>query len=94
MDQSGVLWIGAIVAVLVFVDLLFVELRRVLREAKRILTRLEGYADLPIFALLAASERDVERIVAAIDAVAPLVERGQTAVAVLRRYLPKGSSPG
>jgi hypothetical protein len=94
MDQPGVLWIGVVVAVLVFLDLLFVELRRVYREAKRIFTRLEAYAELPILSLLAASEHDVERITGAIDAVTPLVERGQVAVAVLRRYMPKGSSPG
>jgi hypothetical protein len=94
MDRSGVLWIGVVVAVLVFLDLLFVELRRVLREAKRIVTRLEAYVELPIFMSMAASERDVERIVGAIDAFEPLVERGQAAIGVLRRYLPKGSSPG
>jgi len=94
MDQPGVVWVGAVVAVLVFLDLLFVELRRVFREAKRIVTRLQAYAELPIFSLLAASEHDLERITGAIDAVTPLVERGQAAVAVLRRYIPKGSSPG
>jgi hypothetical protein len=94
MDQSSVVGVGAVVAVLVFLDLLFVELRRVFRQAKRIFTRLEAYASLPILSLLAASEYDVERIADAIDAVAPLVERGQGAVAVLRRYIPKGSSPG
>ncbi len=88
------LWIATAVAALVFLDLLFVELRRSLREAKRIVTRIDAYATLPIFSLCAASERDVARIVSAVDAVAPLVERGQAAFAVLRRYLPKGSSPG
>ncbi len=51
------LWIGTIVAVLVFLDLLFVELRRVFREGKRIVRRLGGYTELPIFSLLAASAR-------------------------------------
>ena len=88
------LWIGTIVAVLVFLDLLFVELRRALREAKRLVTRLAGYADLPLFAQLAASGGDVERIVRAIDSVAPQLERAQAAIAMMRRYLPKGSSPG
>ena len=87
-------WIGAVVAVLVFLDLLFVELRRVLREGTRIARRLAGYADLPIFSLLAASGDDAERIGRAIEALTPLLERAQSALAVLRRYIPKGSSPG
>lgn len=87
-------WIGAIVVALVFLDLLFVELRRIFREAKRIVTRLEAYGDLPIFAALATAERDAERIAAAFEALGPLQERWQLALGELRRYLPKGSSPG
>ena len=94
MDSNGMVRIGEIVAVLVFLDLLFVELRRAFREGKRIVRRLEGYGELPIFSLLAASERDVDRIVHAIDAVAPLIDRAQDALGVLRAYIPKGSSPG
>jgi hypothetical protein len=88
------LWIGIIVAVLVFLDLLFGELRRAFREAKRIMNRLEGYTELPIFSMLATSERDVDRILAALDALTPLLERARRAVAVMRAYIPKGSSPG
>jgi hypothetical protein len=94
MDRSGLFWIGLIVVVLVFLDLLFVELRRIFREAKRIVTRLAAYADLPLFAELAASEYYVGRIVRAIEAIVQLIERAQTALAVLRSYIPKGSSPG
>jgi len=88
------LWIGVILAVLVFLDLLFVELRRAVREAKRIVNRLEAYAELPIVSMLAASERDVDRIVGAIDELTALVERARGAIGVLRGYIPKGSSPG
>lgn len=94
MEGSGLLWIGTIVAVLIFFDLLLVELRRIWREGKRIVARIEGYAELPIFAQLEASERDAERITAALDALGPLVTRGQTALATVRGYSPKGSSPG
>lgn len=93
MPGSNVVWIGAIVAALVFLDLLFVELRRIVREAKRLSTRLAAYAELPIFSLVASGERDVERIAAAADAIEPLIERANAALATLRRYLPKGSSP-
>jgi hypothetical protein len=94
MDGSGIVWVGAIVAVLVFLDLLFVELRRAFREGKRIVRRLEAYGELPILSLVATSERDVERIVRAIDEVPPLIERARRAVAIVRGYIPKGSSPG
>jgi hypothetical protein len=93
MDRPDLIWIGAIVAALVFLDLLLVELRRILREGKRIATRLSAYADLPIFQQLAQSERDVERIVNALDALPPLAARAQAALAVLPFYKPKGSSP-
>ena len=52
------LWIGAIVAALVFLDLLFVELRRAFREGKRIVRRLEGYGELPVLSLFATGARD------------------------------------
>ncbi len=95
MDPSALVRIGSIVAVLIFLDLLFVELRRIFREGKRIVVRLVGYADLPIFDLLATSSHDIDRIVNAIDALASLANRAQIALESLRRvYRPKGSSPG
>jgi hypothetical protein len=95
MDPSNLAWIGSIVAVLIFLDLLFVELRRIFREGKRLLTRVAAYADLPIFTLIAASEVDIDRIVRAVDALASLAGRTQIALESLRRcYKPKGSSPG
>ena len=93
MDPSTLFWIGAAVAALVFLDLLFVEVRRAVREGRRVMQRLEGYAELPIVSMLATSEGDVERIVRAVDAIAPLLERGARAVALLRSYLPNGTSP-
>jgi putative copper export protein len=94
MDASSMLWVGGIVAVLVFLDLLFVELRRAFREGKRVMRRLAAYGELPILSLLATSEHDVERIIRALDAVQPLIERAERAIGVVRRYIPKGSSPG
>jgi hypothetical protein len=94
VEGSGLVWIGIVVAVLIFLDLLFVEVRRIWREGMRIVRRIEGYAELPIFAQLEASERDAERIANALDALGPLVARGQAALATVRSYSPKGSSPG
>jgi hypothetical protein len=98
MDPSGLVWIGSIVAVLIFLDLLFVELRRIFREGKRLAVRLAAYAELPILDLIAASENDLERIAGAIDALASLLARTNAALESLRGvykvYRPKGSSPG
>jgi hypothetical protein len=95
VDPSGLVWIGSIVAVLIFLDLLFVELRRIFREAKRLVLRVAAYAELPIFDLIATSQRDIERIVIAIDALASLFARMSAALESLRTcYRPKGSSPG
>jgi hypothetical protein len=95
MDPSGLVWIGTIVAVLIFLDLLFVELRRIFREGKRLALRLAAYPELPILDLIASSEHDIERIVRAIDALASLFARMNAALESLRScYRPKGSSPG
>ena len=94
MDRTAVAWVGVAVAALVFADLLFVEIRRIVRELKRIDKRLKGYSELPILSLAAAASSDVDRITAAADEVAVLIARGQLAIAQLRSYFPKGSSPG
>lgn len=94
MDRTAVAWVGVAVAALVFADLLFVEVRRIVRELKRIDTRLKGYSELPILSLAATAEMDVARITAAADQMPLLIARGQLAIAQLRSYLPKGSSPG
>ena len=93
MDRSVLIWIGAIAAALIFLDLLVNELRKIFRQGKRIASRLAAYADLPVFALIDKSDRDVERIVNALDALPPLFARAQAALDVLRFYKPKGSSP-
>ena len=93
MDRSALAWVGLAVAALVFLDLLFVELRRVVREAKRIGTRLQAYTELPVLSMIAMAGSDVERISAAAEQVPALIERARRAIGVLRSYLPKGSSP-
>jgi hypothetical protein len=104
MDASMVVKVAVAVAVLIFLDALFVELRSAAREAKRLVSRLGAYAELPIFSLLATSEHDGERLNVALEAIPPLLERAACALAVVRSlgrerpapalaYLPKGTFP-
>jgi hypothetical protein len=97
--------VAAAIAAVVFLDALFVEIRRALREGRRLMRRLQGYAELPLFSLLATAEADSERMLLALDAVPALVERAQQAwlvVVTLGRvrplpapgnYSPNGSFP-
>jgi hypothetical protein len=104
MDRPGIIWIAVAVAAIVFLDLLFVEVRRAVREAKRIVSRVRAYTELPLFSLIAASEYDVERLTTALETLPELIERARRALVVIRSpfvrrtpatdYLPKGSSPG
>ena len=85
MDQDLIVRIGVGVVAFVFADLLFVEIRRAVREAKRAVRRVSAYGDLPIFSLLASADRDVERMLTALAQLPPLVERAEAALAAIRR---------
>jgi hypothetical protein len=86
MDTEMVLKVALGVAAVIFADALFVELRACAREAKRLITRLGAYGDLPIVSLLATTEHDVERLNVALEALPPLLERGSCALTVLRTF--------
>ncbi len=90
MNQSAIGWIALAIAVFVYLDLLFVELRRIVREGKRIVTRLIAYADLPVIAQAERAGDDAERLASALDAVGPLLDRGRLALATIRR--PQGAA--
>jgi len=84
VDQSAIGWIALAIAVFVYLDLLFVELRRIYREGTRIVSRLIAYADLPVVRQAARTGDDVERLTLALEAVGPLIERGRGAIEVIR----------
>ena len=103
MDSGTAGWIAIAIAVLVYIDLLVVELRRAIREGKRIANRLAAYGQLPIFSLIAASEHDAERLSSAFEQVPVLLERAQIALETIRhprsarvsrRRVAPNSSPG
>jgi hypothetical protein len=84
VDHSLIGWIALGVAVFVYLDLLFVELRRTYREGKRIVTRLIAYGDLPVVRRAAQAGDDVERLTNALEGVSPLLERGRAALTRIR----------
>jgi hypothetical protein len=103
MDRGAIGWIAAAIVGLVFLDLVFVELRRAVREGTRIVRRLGSYGDLPIVSLLPGAADDAERLARALDAVPLLLARAEAALAVIRNpfgapapargsYSPNGSS--
>ncbi len=94
MDRSALVWVGAAVVLLIFLDVLFIETRRIVREGMRIFKRVQGYGDLPIFSMLATAGDDMDRLARASEELPALIGRGQLAVETLRSYLPKGTSPG
>jgi hypothetical protein len=83
VDQNTVFWIGGIVAVFVFLDILIVEIRRCVREGRRIARGLAGYAELPIFSLLASTPAELTRLEASLTEIAALLVRARAALAAL-----------
>ncbi len=94
MDRGAIGWIAVAILVLVFLDLLFVELRRAVREGLRIVKRVSAYADLPLFSLLYGAGEDAERLARALDAVPPLLARAEAALEVIRHPFAPRPAPG
>jgi hypothetical protein len=85
VSANAIVWWAALVAVVVVLALAGMQVARALRELKRIKTRVAGYAELPVFTALTRAEGDAQRLAGAIENVAPLIERAQAALAVIRR---------
>ena len=92
MNASAIGWIALAIVAVVFLDILFVEVRRSVREAMRIVKRVGAYGDLPVLAQAARTGDDVERISAALEMVPSLLERGRVAVTTIR--YPRGRVAG
>jgi hypothetical protein len=90
MNQSSIGWIALAIAVFVYLDLLFVELRRIGREGKRIVMRVIAYGDLPVIAQAERAGDDVDRIARALDAAPLLIDRARLALATIRN--PRGAA--
>ncbi|MEA2719687.1 MAG: hypothetical protein QOJ39_1551 [Candidatus Eremiobacteraeota bacterium] len=81
----ALLWWVILIAFVVVLAFAGAQAARALRELNRFNTRLEELADLPLAKALPRAARDVQRIEAAIEQLAPLLERAKAAVAVIKR---------
>lgn len=82
--RALVVWL-TVAALAVLLVLIVLQLLRVLREVKRLLGRLEAFAELPLLAALDKAERDVRRLEAALAAIEPLLARVLVALAIIRK---------
>ena len=65
--------------------LTIVQLVRAFREVKRLASRVDAFADLPVVKALDRAEADGRRIEAAADQLPVLIARAKIAVATIRR---------
>jgi type III secretory pathway component EscU len=85
VSPDRIVWWVTIVALLVILALAGMRLARALRELKRITTRVDAYADLPLLKALERTERRRAALEPALAQIAPLVARAVVAVAVIRK---------
>ena len=85
MSAHAIVWWATLVALVIVLALAGAQAARALREFKRVQTRLAAFGELPVMKALANAEADMARIEGASGAVAPLVDRVQAALAVIRK---------
>jgi hypothetical protein len=85
MSANAIVWWATLVAVVAVIALAGAQAARALRELNRCKARVAGYGELPVVKALENVEVDVQRIESAVSGVAPLVERAEAAIAVIRR---------
>ena len=85
MSPDRVVWWVTIVALLVILALAGMQLARALRELKRVTTRIDEFADLPVLKAVERTERRVAALEPAFAQVPLLVSRATVAVATIRK---------
>ena len=85
MSAQAIVWWVTFIALIAVLALAGAQAARALRELKRVKARVAAFNDLPVMKALAAVEADVQRIEGAAGSVAPLLDRVQTALAVIRK---------
>ncbi|MEA2787162.1 MAG: hypothetical protein QOF71_3266 [Candidatus Eremiobacteraeota bacterium] len=85
MSAQAIVWWATVIALVAVLALAGVQAARALRELNRVKTRVAAFNDLPVMKALGNVEADVQRIEGAAGTVAPLLDRVQTALAVIRK---------
>jgi hypothetical protein len=85
VSANAIVWWVSLVALIVVLALAGMQAARAQRELARLKTRIAAYEDLPVMTALTNVEADIQRLEGAAGHVAPLVERAQAAMAVIRR---------
>ena len=85
MSAGAIVWLIAFVALLVVLALAGAQASRALRELKRLQRRVEAFGDLEVVRAAERSTRSASRLQASAEAITPLVERAEAALAVIRQ---------
>jgi hypothetical protein len=85
VSANAIVWWVTLIALVVVLALAGAQVARALRELNRIKGRIAAYAELPLFKALERAEADSQRLERALASVAPLLERAQAALEVIRR---------
>ena len=85
MSADRIVWWVTVVALLVILALAGIQLARALREVKRLTTRLDELADLPVLKALERTERRVAALEPRFAELPPLVGRATAALATIRK---------
>jgi hypothetical protein len=85
VSANAIVWWASLVALIVVLALAGAQAARALRDLKRIKERTAAYADLPVLKALAGAESNGQRLADIAESVAPLIERAQAALLMIRR---------
>ena len=85
MSPYALIWWATLIAAAIVLVLTAAQALRAWREIERIGDRVAAYADLPVVAALERAAVDGRRIDTAIAELPALLERGQAAIAVIRK---------
>jgi hypothetical protein len=85
VSPYALIWWATLIALAIVLVLAVAQALRAWREIERLGDRVAAYADLPVVAALERAAVDGRRIDAAIAELPALLERGQAAIAVIRK---------
>ena len=85
MSPDRIVWWVTIVALVVILAFAGLQLMRAVRELKRVTTRLDELADLPVLKALERTQRRLAALEPAFAQLAPLLGRATAALAIIRK---------